>query len=120
MSHMKKVCFRIIQKIVSQGLLQMDEIKLIQDLKKDGGFLGNRVPEWLQRKKVVDKNICFIDFKNLMVVEVRASGLMRGFLRFPTIDGVRRDKKLEECNTIKDIEEYDNVSFSLLFLILSV
>lgn len=99
---------------VGATMKHLDRNRLITMLKGEtGGFMDNRLPDWVQRAVMFDKNVRFINLKNITVVEVRASGLMRGTLRFPSIICIRGDKDPIDADSIKDVEEYENVRFRI-------
>uniref|UniRef100_A0A7E4WBK9 DNA ligase IV n=1 Tax=Panagrellus redivivus TaxID=6233 RepID=A0A7E4WBK9_PANRE len=94
---------------VTPFIKRLDKQRLIGLLKREtGDFLDNRCPDWVQRPLTMDKNIRFVHLKCIEVVEVRASGLMRGSLRFPSIVCVRGDKEVLDIDTVKDVEEYED------------
>uniref|UniRef100_A0AC35GDT8 DNA ligase (ATP) n=1 Tax=Panagrolaimus sp. PS1159 TaxID=55785 RepID=A0AC35GDT8_9BILA len=92
---------------VSAHLKRLDRDRLVALLKGDNGLLTNATPPWMKQVFFKDKNIKYVDIKNLVVVEIRASGVMRGALRFPTVVCIRGDKDPIDCDTWKAVEEYE-------------
>ena len=98
---------------VQPTMKRLDRERLFKMLKGDeGGYRDNRIPDWVDYM-AIDKNLKFIHLNNICVVEIRASGLMRGYLRFPSIVGIRADKDVLDVDTFEMVQDYENVSFQI-------
>ncbi|KAE9553735.1 hypothetical protein FO519_003045 [Halicephalobus sp. NKZ332] len=93
---------------VQPTMKRIDKERLFRTLKGDeGGYRNNTIPDWVDFM-MLDKNLRFIHLNNICVVEVRASGLMRGYLRFPSIVGIRADKDVLDVDTFEMVQDYEN------------
>uniref|UniRef100_A0A914YKI0 ATP-dependent DNA ligase family profile domain-containing protein n=1 Tax=Panagrolaimus superbus TaxID=310955 RepID=A0A914YKI0_9BILA len=92
---------------VSGHIKKLDRDRILTLLKGENGYLTTNETAWVQRSVISDKTIKYVDIKNIVVVEIRASGVMRGQLRFASVVCIRGDKDPIDCNTLKDVEEYE-------------
>ncbi|KAI1721359.1 ATP dependent DNA ligase domain-containing protein [Ditylenchus destructor] len=99
--------FRIVAGI-SAHLKKLDFMRLMGLLQQDASLLSSDTqPEWIAGTVKPFKNFKFIPRQNIQVVEVRASGVINGYLQFPAIASIRTDKLLEEIDSIDDLKEFD-------------
>uniref|UniRef100_A0AC34FXJ4 DNA ligase (ATP) n=1 Tax=Panagrolaimus sp. ES5 TaxID=591445 RepID=A0AC34FXJ4_9BILA len=92
---------------VSGYIKHLDRARLLTLLKGETGYRDNNCPAWVKESFIRDRSIRYIDIKNIVVVEIRASGVMRGQLRFASVVSIRGDKDPIDCDTVKDVEEYE-------------